>query len=78
MTSLYLFLRQMTAHKVEMFNDVSCSGPPDVPKQCKMFNQTSGSVSLVCAPGYGGGLHQHLHVEAGTNIFKKNWRFNRL
>ena len=37
-----------------------------------MVNQTSESVSLVCGPGYGGGLVQRLHMEVSTNIlFKK-------
>ena len=45
-------------------------GPPDAPKQCLMVNQTSESVSLVCGPGYGGGLVQRLHMEVSTNILK--------
>ena len=46
--------------------------PPDAPKQCLMVNQTSESVSLVCGPGYGGGLVQRLHMEVSINTFLLN------
>ena len=38
-------------------------GPPDAPKWCRLTNQTSELVSVVCSPGYNGGLSQIIHME---------------
>ena len=39
------------------------AGPPDAPKWCRLTNHTSDLVSLVCSPGYNGGLAQVIHME---------------
>ena len=68
MVTFYLFvMQQLTVDKV-IISKIKLiffflPGPPDAPKQCSMINQTSETVSLVCGPGYGGGLVQRLHME---------------
>ena len=64
--SFDLFIMQFTVDKVYFF--IFLPGPPDAPKLCSMINQTSDTVSLVCGPGYGGGLVQRLHMEVWVNI----------
>ena len=70
--SFDLFIMQFTVDKVKFF---FLPGPPDAPKLCSMINQTSDTVSLVCGPGYGGGLVQRLHMEVWVNILFKNSHF---
>ena len=48
-------------------NSFSTAGPPDAPKKCRLSNQTSTVLVLVCRPGYDGGLTQQIHLELFTS-----------
>lgn len=53
--------------KFSLSDTAHCPGPPDAPKWCRLTNQTSDLVSLVCNPGYNGGLTQQIHMEFFTS-----------